>query len=196
MYKNGRLVVASSVLPHNAYEMLSGTFFTDLVSEDVLRQKCTHFEKLWWNYVHKYWTKRSSNVCTNVYWQMRSTLRRGMSLCPPRKPTIFGSFRGNTALPRNIFIACLPIVHTSEHHVLGCRMWLCRGTCSIVCTGLYVTVLHYTSVPTWRVHWSVLVVGDWQFKKFAFLRMLRCVRCFSPTSRNILLMAYGVAIIW
>ncbi len=101
-----------------------------------MRQKCTHFEKFWWNYVHKCWTKRSSNVCTNIYWRTPSTLRQGMSLCSPKKPTIFGSFRGNTALSWNIFIACLLTIHTSEHHVCGCRERLCHGTCSIVCTGL------------------------------------------------------------
>ncbi len=35
-----------------------------------------------------------------------SILQQGMPLCSSWKPTIFGSFRGNTALPRNIFIAC------------------------------------------------------------------------------------------
>ncbi len=35
-----------------------------------------------------------------------SILGQGMSLCSSWKPTIFGSFRGITALPRNIFIAC------------------------------------------------------------------------------------------
>ncbi len=36
----------------------------------------------------------------------------------------------------SMFAACLLTVHTSEHHVLGCRIRLCRGICSIVCTGL------------------------------------------------------------
>ncbi len=36
----------------------------------------------------------------------------------------------------NMFAACLLTVYTSEHHVLGCRIRLCRGICSIVCTGL------------------------------------------------------------
>ncbi len=35
-----------------------------------------------------------------------SILRQGMPLCSSWKPTIFGSFHGNTALSRNIFIAC------------------------------------------------------------------------------------------
>ncbi len=65
-----------------------------------------------------------------------SILRQGMSLCLSWKPTIFGSFRGNTALPWNIFIACLLTVHSSEHHVLGYRVRLYHGICSIVCTGL------------------------------------------------------------
>ncbi len=39
----------------------------------------------------------------------------------------------------SMFTAFLLIVHTSEHHVLGCRVRLCCGICSIVCTSLYVT---------------------------------------------------------
>ncbi len=35
-----------------------------------------------------------------------SILRQGMLLCSSWKPTTFGSFRSNTALSRNIFIAC------------------------------------------------------------------------------------------
>ncbi len=41
----------------------------------------------------------------------------------------------------SMFAACLLTVHTSEYHVLGCRIRLCRGICSIVCTGL-------------KVHWN------------------------------------------
>ncbi len=37
----------------------------------------------------------------------------------------------------SVFAVCLLTVHTSEHHVLGCRVRLCRGICSIVCTGWY-----------------------------------------------------------
>ncbi len=36
----------------------------------------------------------------------------------------------------SMFAACLLTVHTSEHHVLGCCVRLCRGICSIVCTSL------------------------------------------------------------
>ncbi len=68
---------------------------------------------------------------TSILWQ-------GMHLCSSWKRTIFGSFRGNTALLRNVFIACSLTVHTSEHHVLGCHIRLCHRICSIVCTGLYV----------------------------------------------------------
>ncbi len=39
----------------------------------------------------------------------------------------------------SMFAACLLTVHTSEYHVFGCRVRLCRGICSIVCTGLYKT---------------------------------------------------------
>ncbi len=37
---------------------------------------------------------------------------------------------------RSMFAASLLTVHTSEHYVLGCRVRLCHGICSIVCTGL------------------------------------------------------------
>ncbi len=36
----------------------------------------------------------------------------------------------------SMFAACLLTVQTNKHHVLGCRVMLCRGICSIVCTGL------------------------------------------------------------
>ncbi len=36
----------------------------------------------------------------------------------------------------SMFAACLLTVHTSEHHVLGCHVRLCRGIYPIVCTGL------------------------------------------------------------
>ncbi len=36
----------------------------------------------------------------------------------------------------SMFAAGLLTVHTTEHHVLGCRVRLCHGICSIVCTGL------------------------------------------------------------
>ncbi len=38
----------------------------------------------------------------------------------------------------SMFAACLLIVHTRKHHVLGCRVRLCHGICSKVCTGLNV----------------------------------------------------------
>ncbi len=41
----------------------------------------------------------------------------------------------------SMFAACLLTVHTSKHHVLGCCVRLCRGICSIVCTGLIVNQL-------------------------------------------------------
>ncbi len=41
----------------------------------------------------------------------------------------------------SMFAARLLSVHTSEHHVLGCRIRLCRGICSIVCTSLNMGVL-------------------------------------------------------
>ncbi len=45
----------------------------------------------------------------------------------------------------SMFAACLLTVHTSEHHVFGYRIRLCREICSIVCTGLY---QHFSYVIT------------------------------------------------
>ncbi len=44
----------------------------------------------------------------------------------------------------SMFAACLLTVHTSKHHVLGCRISLCHGICSIVCTGLKRYVIKIT----------------------------------------------------
>ncbi len=46
----------------------------------------------------------------------------------------------------SMFAACLLTVHTSEHHALGCRIRLCRGICSIVCTGLQICSLSFSQL--------------------------------------------------
>ncbi len=58
----------------------------------------------------------------------------------------------------SMFAACLLTVHTSEHHVLGCHIRLCRRICSIVCTGLYILAYAFASFAWTRLNANMIMV--------------------------------------
>ncbi len=69
----------------------------------------------------------------------------------------------SSALEHNhsMFATCLLIVHTIEHHVLGCRIRLCRGIRSIICTGLK----SYTKRHVSKVIMKIISVSSQGFIK-------------------------------
>ncbi len=56
----------------------------------------------------------------------------------------------------NMFAACLLTDHTSEHHVLDCRIRLCHGICSIICTSLEVNKNTMRMIRTLWHHWLLV----------------------------------------
>ncbi len=68
----------------------------------------------------------------------------------------------------NMFPACLLTVHTSEHHVLGCRVRLCGGICSIVYTGLKRHAHVYKVLGSSDQSLSIPKIVRWQLTDFGW----------------------------